>query len=130
MESTLAKEMNFDYSKPYKSPDKLSNRSTSRKNSEKFNPLKRNVKEFKIDVHSKRNNSHGIENQVISLSNSKHFDSKKNDSLLNKIKENQIDNIDLNNLDLGRKKHMMHSSKLKESFSKYNQPKNPLSNLL
>ena len=36
-----------------------------------------------------------------------------------KLKENQIDNIDFNNLDLGKKKHLMHTSKLQQNSQNY-----------
>lgn len=117
MESNINKEMNFDYSKPYKSPDKISNRSASRKNSERYDPLQIKAQQFKLGPAQPQKLEVRGSNQVISLANSKHFESKKSESLLNKLKENQVQNIDFNNLDLGKKKYEMHSSKLKQSGS-------------
>ena len=82
MESQLGS-TNFDYSKPYKSPDSFRN------------------KVFGIE---KESNSKG---QPLSLANSKHFEGNKRESLLMKLKENQIDNIDFVNLDLGNRRNLL-----------------------
>jgi hypothetical protein len=111
MESQVNSRINYDYSKPYKSPDMVKYDRGSRKNSKNYNPLQTKAIKFK------RQSPVGINQQPISLANSKHFEKVKTDSLLMKLKENKMENIDFNNLDLGNKK--MNHSKFGGNQQKY-----------
>ena len=113
LESKLDKEINFDYSKPYKSPESFKYKNSN------YNPLNVKAKVFNYITPKTPPQKQYIPSQPISLSNSKYFEGKKSDSLLMKLKENQIDNIDFNNLDLGKKKHLMHTSKLQQNSQNY-----------
>lgn len=109
LESQIGGATNFDYSKPYKSPDLVKQ---SRQKKPQRNPLQVEAAKFKLTSAMKQERRGGLEHQTISLANSKHFEGKKSESLLMKLKENKIDNIDFNNLDLGKKRNMMHTHKL------------------
>lgn len=127
LESQIAGATNFDYSKPYKSPE-LS-RNSHRKKPSRLNPLQTEPVKFKKTSATKQGRANESEYPTISLANSKHFEGKKSESLLMKLKENKIDNIDFNNLDLGKKKHMMHTQKLLGKNSQNFQKRPPRTNL-
>ena len=104
MESQVGGATNFDYSKPYKSPDTF---------------------KYKKDTYgNKPIKVMGSKQTPISLANSKHFEGNKSESLLMKLKENQIDNIDLNNLDLGNRKNLLQAQKMYRNNNSYGKNQN------
>jgi hypothetical protein len=115
MESHVGNRINYDYSKPYKSPDLIKYEKSPRKRSENYNPLQTKAKTFKRKSPIKINTT-----QPVSLANSKHFDKGNTDSLLMKLKENKMDNIDFYNLDLGNKKMKDVATKMPQNQRNYN----------
>ena len=115
MESQVNSRINYDYSKPYKSPDLVKYDRNSRKNSKNYNPLQ--TKAVKVN---KQYSNQVNPNQPISLANSKHFEKVKTDSLLLKLKENKVENIDFYNLDLGNKKMKDNANRIHNNERKYN----------
>lgn len=115
MDSQIGGRTNFDYSKPYKSPDLVKHRKLPVGSSYKQNPLQIQAIKFKRSSPVKAGEN-PLQHQIISLANSKHFEGKKSESLLMKLKENKIEDIDFNNLDLGKKKNLMHTHKLRSQM--------------